>query len=62
LHGLNARRSQACDPTDLIGGEDGVWRVPGLNLPVPGRSTFELEIPVSDFEMLRLSESLEVRP
>lgn len=42
--------------------EDGVWRVEGLALPVAGRWTIELEILVSDFEMLRLSETVEIRP
>lgn len=43
-------------------GPDGVWRIEGLDLPVPGRWTVELEVLVSDFEMLRLSETLETRP
>lgn len=43
-------------------GADGVWRVEGLVLPVPGRWSAELEILVSDFEMLRLTETIEIRP
>jgi copper transport protein len=43
-------------------GDDGVWRVRGLSIPVSGRWTVELEVLVSDFEMLRLSETLEIRP
>jgi copper transport protein len=45
-----------------IRGQDGTWRLDGLNLPVPGRWTIELEVLVSDFEMLRLTETLEIRP
>lgn len=43
-------------------GSDGAWRVEGLVLPVPGRWNAELEILVSDFEMLRLAETIEIRP
>lgn len=42
-------------------GPDGVWRVNGFNLPVAGRWTVELEVLVSDFEMRRLTETLEIR-
>lgn len=45
-----------------IRGEDGIWRVKDLSLPVPGRWAIELEILVSDFEMLRLAETVEIRP
>jgi copper transport protein len=41
---------------------DGTWRVSGLILPRAGRWTIELEILVSDFEMLRLREAVEIRP
>lgn len=43
-------------------GQDGVWRIDSLALPVAGRWSVELEILVSDFEMLRLSETIEIRP
>lgn len=43
-------------------GQDGIWRLDGLNLTVAGRWTIELEVLVSDFEMLRLTETLEIRP
>lgn len=41
---------------------DGSWRVDDLTLPVAGRWTVELEILVSDFEMTRLKETVEIRP
>ena len=41
---------------------DGSWQVGDLTLPVPGRWTIELEILVSDFEMTRLMETVEIRP
>lgn len=43
-------------------GEDGLWRVEGLSLPVAGRWEVELEILVSDFEMRRLKDFIEIRP
>lgn len=42
-------------------GVDGVWRG-AANLPVPGRWSVELEILVSDFEMLRLSGTIVIGP
>jgi copper transport protein len=42
--------------------EDGLWRVEGFAIPVSGHWTVELEILVSDFEMLRLRTILEIRP
>lgn len=41
---------------------DGNWQVNELNLPVAGRWTVELEILVSDFELIRLSETIEIKP
>ena len=41
---------------------DGSWRVGDLTLPVAGRWTIELEILVSDFEMTRLKDMLDIRP
>ncbi len=43
-------------------GADGIWRIDRLTLPVPGRWTVELEILISDFEMIRLTEEVEIRP
>lgn len=41
---------------------DGSWQVGDLTLPVAGRWTIELETLVSDFEMARLKETVEIRP
>lgn len=41
---------------------DGSWQVGDLTLPLAGRWTVELEILVSDFEMTRLKETLDIRP
>lgn len=41
---------------------DSDWQVSDLTLPVAGRWTIELEILVSDFEMIRLKETVEMRP
>ncbi|RXT53919.1 copper resistance protein CopC [Bosea sp. Tri-44] len=41
---------------------DGSWQIGDLTLPVAGRWTVELEILVSDFEMIRLKETVEIRP
>jgi copper transport protein len=41
---------------------DGNWQVSDLTLPIAGRWTIELEILVSDFEMTRLKETVEIRP
>ncbi|AZO81537.1 MULTISPECIES: copper resistance protein CopC [unclassified Bosea (in: a-proteobacteria)] len=41
---------------------DGSWQVGDLTLPLAGRWTVELEILVSDFEMTRLKETVEIRP
>ena len=41
---------------------DGNWQIRDLTLPVAGRWTIELEILASDFEMIRLKETVEIRP
>jgi copper transport protein len=41
--------------------DDGSWRVE-MTLPAAGRWTVELEILVSDFEMIRLGETVAIRP
>lgn len=41
---------------------DGSWRVAEPAIPAAGRWTVELEILVSDFELIRLSETVEIRP
>jgi len=45
-----------------VRGADGLWRIDDLSLPVPGRWSVELAILISDFEMLRLSDTVEIRP
>lgn len=42
--------------------EDGSWQVAAMAIPAAGRWTVELEILVSDFELIRLSETVEIRP
>ena len=41
---------------------DGSWRVDGLTIPVPGRWTARIEVLISDFEMARLEDEVEIRP
>lgn len=41
---------------------DESWQVSGMTLPAAGRWTVEIEILVSDFEMIRLSGTVEIRP
>ena len=41
---------------------DGSWRVDGLTIPQPGRWSVEVAILVSDFELVRLEGSVEIRP
>ncbi|MDX3807243.1 MAG: copper resistance D family protein, partial [Bosea sp. (in: a-proteobacteria)] len=43
--------------------DDGTtWRVKDLAIPTAGRWTVELEVLISDFEMLRLTETAEIKP
>lgn len=59
-----ANRAAGIEPIErrAARGGDGVWRVEGLTIPVAGRWTVELEILVSDFELIRLSDTLEIGP
>lgn len=41
---------------------DGVWRIDGLTLPVPGVWTVRLDVLVSDFETLRLDGTVTLAP
>lgn len=43
-------------------GQDGIWRVDALTLPVAGRWDVELEILISDFEMRRIKDVVVIRP
>lgn len=45
-----------------IRSNDGDWQVESLAIPIGGRWTIELEILVSDFEMTRLSGTVEIKP
>lgn len=40
---------------------DGTWRVDGLNLPLPGRWSVRIDILVSDFELVKLEDRIEIR-
>ena len=41
---------------------DGTWRVDGLNLPLPGRWSVRIDILVSDFELVKIEDNIEIRP
>jgi copper transport protein len=41
---------------------DGNWRVDDLNLPLPGRWSVRIDILVSDFEVVKLEDTIEIRP
>ncbi|WP_157959950.1 copper resistance CopC/CopD family protein [Devosia submarina] len=41
---------------------DGIWRLQGLNLPLPGSWQVELQVRVSDFELAKLSGQVEIAP
>ncbi|MCX5578588.1 copper resistance CopC/CopD family protein [Kaistia terrae] len=41
---------------------DGVWSVEGLNLPVPGIWKARIDILISDFELVKLEDKIELRP
>jgi copper transport protein len=45
-----------------VRGADGLWRIDALSLPVPGRWSVELAILISDFELIRLADTVEIRP
>lgn len=45
-----------------VRGADGLWRIDALSLLVPGRWSVELAILISDFEMLRLTDTVEIKP
>ncbi len=54
--GIEAIRREAQKPGD------GTWRVDDLTLPIPGRWTARLDILVSDFELVKLEDTIEIRP
>jgi copper transport protein len=41
---------------------DGTWRVDDLVIPVPGRWDIEVAILISDFDLVRLRETVDIRP
>jgi len=41
---------------------DGTWRADDVLLPLPGRWTVRLDILVTDFDIVRLSTEMEIRP
>lgn len=41
---------------------DGTWRADDVILPLPGRWTIRLDILVTDFDIVRLSSEIEIRP
>lgn len=45
-----------------IRSSDGVWRVDGLNLPIAGRWSVRIDILISDFEMAKLEDTIDIQP
>ncbi len=41
---------------------DGTWRVESLTIPAPGQWNVELAVLVSEFDLIRLKETVEIRP
>lgn len=41
---------------------DGSWRVDGLIIPVPGRWTARIDVLISDFEIAKLEDVIDIRP
>jgi len=41
---------------------DGSWRVDGLIIPVPGRWTARIDVLISDFEIAKLEDAIDIRP
>ncbi|WP_411034858.1 copper resistance CopC/CopD family protein [Shinella sp. BYT-45] len=42
--------------------DDGTWRAGGLVLPLAGQWTLRIDVLISDFELVRLQDTVEVRP
>jgi copper transport protein len=40
---------------------DGTWRVDGLVVPVAGRWNIEVGVLISDFDLVRLRETIDIR-
>jgi copper transport protein len=41
---------------------DGTWHIDQLTIPVPGRWSARIDILVSDFELVKLEDTIEIRP
>lgn len=41
---------------------EGTWSVEGLDLPLPGQWQVRVDILISDFEMTRLTDTVDIRP
>ncbi|MBN9448427.1 MAG: hypothetical protein J0I67_16175 [Bosea sp.] len=59
-----ANRSAGIEPVErpALRQPDGRWLVEGLTVPIAGRWSVEIEILVSDFEMIRLNDTIEIKP
>jgi copper transport protein len=42
--------------------DDGSWRVDGLIIPVPGRWTARIDVLISDFQIAKLEDVIDIRP
>ncbi|OWJ56310.1 copper resistance CopC/CopD family protein [Inquilinus limosus] len=54
--GIEPIRRKAVQPGD------GTWRVDGLVIPVPGRWTVRVDVLISDFEIAKLEDVIDIRP
>ncbi|WP_313524550.1 hypothetical protein [Shinella sp.] len=41
---------------------DGAWRSEGVILPLPGQWQLRVDVLISDFEMVKLQEAIEIAP
>jgi copper transport protein len=59
-----ANRSAGIEPVQrpALRQPDGNWLVEGLTVPIAGHWSVEIEILVSDFEMIRLNDTIEIKP
>jgi copper transport protein len=54
--GIEPLKRQATKPGD------GSWRVDNLMIPVPGRWMAQVDILVSDFEIVKIEAPVDIRP
>ena len=59
-----ANRSAGIEPVQrpALRQPDGNWLVEGLTVPIAGHWSVDIEILVSDFEMIRLNDTIEIKP